>query len=554
MVVDVDDQRAFDATAHVLPPTARQATPSGGSHWLYAIPDGEVARQTVKEIDGIDTRIGGKGWVGLYAIDSFAGNVAPAPDFVLGGKAERVAPEDAPPITTRAGIVWMLGHLARGGLNEDALFAALKQQADAGRITESDASRPWTDEDFHTLAREAAKWTPAPNPDGFTITIDSGGHREAPPDDGPVGGDTGSDKEPAAPASNPDQLETFAAGDLLQQDIPDLVEVVEGLVPEGVTILVAAPKIGKSWLAYQIAVAVASGGTVLGRQALKGGVLYLALEDGKRRAKNRIQKVLAKALAAGELPSGQKVFRDRIFADLDVAFVAGRGEMVVKQVETWLTDAVAVQIATIDGDPGQDDLVVEVHPRYPPRLVIIDVLQKIRPKSTGRRNPYELDAEDVGRVIGIGQRHPGMAILVVHHSRKMGSDDFIDAASGTHGITGTVDTTLVMSRNRHEAQGKIDIVGRDIVEGAIAVTFDGDVWTVDPAGGLSAERRAIFAWLQENGPAQPKAYSDETGFDWEATRKTFARMYSDSQLVKGTGGYDIPVRVSRPSCDSQRGC
>ena len=48
------------------------------------------------------------------------------------------------------------------------------------------------------------------------------------------------------------------------QVFPPLRYAVPGLIPEGLSLLVGAPKIGKSWLELAISIAVASGGYALG--------------------------------------------------------------------------------------------------------------------------------------------------------------------------------------------------------------------------------------------------------------------------------------------------
>ncbi|RCL89398.1 MAG: hypothetical protein DBW62_04500, partial [Microbacterium sp.] len=77
---------------------------------------------------------------------------------------------------------------------------------------------------------------------------------------------------------------TFTATWLMAQTFPPVRYVVPGIIPEGATLLVAAPKIGKSWLMLDTAVAAARGGRALGTVALgrPRPVLYLALEDGPR--------------------------------------------------------------------------------------------------------------------------------------------------------------------------------------------------------------------------------------------------------------------------------
>ena len=55
-------------------------------------------------------------------------------------------------------------------------------------------------------------------------------------------------------------------------------------IVEGVTLLVGRPKVGKSWWALDLCSGCAAGLITLGKlKAMEGDVLYLALEDGKRR-------------------------------------------------------------------------------------------------------------------------------------------------------------------------------------------------------------------------------------------------------------------------------
>jgi len=76
----------------------------------------------------------------------------------------------------------------------------------------------------------------------------------------------------------------FTAAELVAEELQPVRWVVRGLLPEGVTLLAGKPKLGKSWLALGLGVAVASGGVALGTKPVdRGDVLYLALEDNPQR-------------------------------------------------------------------------------------------------------------------------------------------------------------------------------------------------------------------------------------------------------------------------------
>ena len=96
----------------------------------------------------------------------------------------------------------------------------------------------------------------------------------------------------------------FSAAELGGMVFPPIKWIVPGLIPEGCTILAGRPKLGKSFLALDVALAVARGGYCLGDyQCEQGAVLYLALEDNRRRLKARIEKV---SPASGDSTPGPK--------------------------------------------------------------------------------------------------------------------------------------------------------------------------------------------------------------------------------------------------------
>src|SRR5262249_33618279 len=83
---------------------------------------------------------------------------------------------------------------------------------------------------------------------------------------------------------------------------PPLRFVLPGLIPEGASLLVSRPKLGKSWLVLDLAIATAGGLFILGFKPSPGAVLYLALEDGRRRLQRRMTKLLP--TSSGSWPPG----------------------------------------------------------------------------------------------------------------------------------------------------------------------------------------------------------------------------------------------------------
>jgi hypothetical protein len=316
-------------------------------------------------------------------------------------------------------------------------------------------------------------------------------------------------------------LVTVTMRELLANPPPKPVEIIKDLLPTGLVGLASAPKVGKSWLAYQIAVAITLGGKVLGHDAAKGDVLYLALEDGEYRAWSRTRGILQRGHgwvggSDRDLPLGA--------SELTIAFNAGRGDALIEQVE------------------------VELQKRKDTLLVIIDTLQKARPGSTGRRNQYELDVEDVGRILALTQRHPGLGILVVHHDTKAShapGASTVDAFSGTLGIPGSMDTILVLRRKQNSPEGTLDIASRDIKEGHfnLAYNLDDPIWTIDPNNGMSEAMLKAFKIIRDQGPMGPTALGVALDITKQSAQGVADRICSQGSVVKEDGMYRVFLRV-----------
>jgi RecA-family ATPase len=289
-------------------------------------------------------------------------------------------------------------------------------------------------------------------------------------------------------------------------EFPPVSYVVPDIITPGLTILAGAPKLGKSWLALDIASAVEMGGYTLGdRKCQQGAVLYAALEDNPRRLQDRIRKV------RNTRPGPDLTF--------------------------W------TEMPTLDNG-GIDQLRAWIEGASQPRLIIIDVLNKVRSQPERNEAPYSYDYRSVTPLKDLADQF-GIAIVVVHHVRKAGADDSLERVSGTNGLTGAADAIVILSRDGTGVT--LSGRGRDIAEFEFAVEFDAQNCRWHLLGDAvevrrSDERTAILDVLRDaSEPMTSREIADVTGKGEVATRQTLSRMSQKGEVSKASRGkYTAP--------------
>lgn len=306
---------------------------------------------------------------------------------------------------------------------------------------------------------------------------------------------------------------SWTADELMAMTFPDVRWAVPGVIAEGLNLLAGPPKVGKSWLSLGTAVAVAGGGKALGGIDVEAGpVLYLALEDTPRRLQSRMRKILG----------GQSAPRDLTLATSCPTLPQGGDEAIAR----WL-----------ERNPSA-------------RMVVIDVFAKVRGTTPPGLSAYDADYAAMSRAKRLADTY-GVAVVLVHHVRKMGSDDFLAEVSGTNGLAGAADATLVLKRARGTADGVLHVTGRDVEEAEYAMAFQpaAGVWHLldgpPDEHTLSATRAAILRHVRANPNSTPKAIADAVGVAHDNVRKTCQRMATDGQLcVDAAGRYRAPGTAS----------
>lgn len=300
-------------------------------------------------------------------------------------------------------------------------------------------------------------------------------------------------------------MSTITAAELAAKDFPEIKWAVRDLIPQGLTGLIGAPKLGKSWMALNIAVAVALGGRALGSIPVEAGpVLYLALEDNQRRLRSRLDKLL---------PHGK--FPDTLHFATEWARL-GQHDGGGKLLHQWLNE-----------HPGT-------------RLVIIDTLAKFR-KMAGNGNAYQEDYETGSNLKHLADRHD-TAFLAVHHKRKVQTEDPLDSISGTHGLAGSFDGMLILQRERGQADAVLHVIGRDIEhDGDKALRWDSTLASWSLLGDAALYRRSqeqvgvIETLRAASEPLSIKQIAARTATSYPTARQLIYRMEGDGVIERAGG-------------------
>jgi hypothetical protein len=257
---------------------------------------------------------------------------------------------------------------------------------------------------------------------------------------------------------------------------------------------------------------VATGGYALGKVPVeRGESLYLSLEDPERRLHKRLRRLAREDTDLGGF---------HYATEWPTADSGG-----VEALDLWL----------------------EEHPDT--RLVAIDTLKRIRPRTSTKNTPYSDDYDALQPFVPLGSKH-NTAIVVLHHLNQQSEPhDPFDAFSGTSGLTAATEQVWLLTRKRGDADAYLMIDGKDIEDPQeLALGWDAATcsWTAQGDAAtyrLNKERREIVELLErEDEPMGPKAVAELLGKKYDATKQMMKRMNDDGQLAQEGYGKYVPSR------------
>ena len=303
------------------------------------------------------------------------------------------------------------------------------------------------------------------------------------------------------------------AKDLELEELKPIEWVVEGLIAPGLNLIAGKSKIGKSWLVLWLAYAVEEGLEVLGFKTTKGKVLHYSLEDGKSRTKNRWKVMGIKPQEANYQ------FRDR--KPKIPLLTMGLEE----EIEDWIKNT---QNA---------------------KLVIIDVYVKVKKTLGGHKlNAYENDNYNLQDLQTLATKYE-IAIVLVHHLKKIKADDVFDEITGSAGIQSNMDSMIVISSDRKKTKNPIlNCIPKDAEPQDFEIALNGKcIWEnlgTPGAAALTNIQRAITQTMNDQKERTPMQIilllqennSDE---DWgdEHIRKEITRSVEKGTLFKTKRGH-----------------
>ena len=323
-----------------------------------------------------------------------------------------------------------------------------------------------------------------------------------------------------AKAISRERTDLIKASDLCKLEIEPKKWIVDNMIPEGLSMLVAASKIGKSWMVLQLGIAVSSGEEFLNEQTHQSSVLYYALEDSDERMIGRLN-ILCK----------EKPKPTNLFIQLET-----------KTLDTGLMEELEHRVKEI--------------PNL--KLIIIDTFQMIRGQAKKNETAYSFDYRELVLLRRFcAENH--IAILLIHHARKMlDENDVFNMINGSNGVLGALDNAYFIYKKKRTAKEEpstLTQTGRDVftIERLIQKSDTEGKWTKVGSPEEEAERRkrekvdnspvtkTILALLK----AQPSGWTGTTRDFIKASLEILGGLYVGTEQEVGREIKDIEIELLR---------
>ena len=288
--------------------------------------------------------------------------------------------------------------------------------------------------------------------------------------------------------------------------VPDLTDadrkppdfLIDGMLPCGMTFLSGAPKTRKSFLALQLAIAVATGQPFFGKHTTQCDVAYFDLEGSKSRISYRTAQMTT------AIP---------------------RNIYIANEVKEKLAGKLVDKLR----------LLHQQHPSI--RLIIIDTYSRARGLYRGGgANAYDQDVaflEPIQRMA----LDENIGILFIHHDKKGAGfmSDSFERLSGTMGISGSADCVmnLITEGKRFDGKATLEFTPRDAKGGELTLVFDDHFmeWQSISVPEFDLMSNPVCSWIIRNSPG-PRKDAQFYPYDLVFTQAYHAYSEKPGDIIK----------------------
>ena len=305
----------------------------------------------------------------------------------------------------------------------------------------------------------------------------------------------------------------LSADELQSKEFPPIKWAVDGVIPEGLTILAGDPKAGKSLMAVDVCSAIASGVEAFGnRSCVKGTCVYISLEDPPRRVKARIQQ----------------------------------------QCDLWPETFKLVSGGIPQLGPSFYDVFDEMLIMWPSlRAIIIDTMAFIIPSKPHGTSDYDHYYKHMDPLHRWSIENQIAVVLITHLTKSKGQegDNPFSRIIGSVAIQGTSDAMILLRKNHAKRSilnpelpdGFLTIEGRELGSDNLALDFDTEAlkWSIIREAEV-ADETINPNWILISGVLKgekkgPTEITRETKLN-QSTVKSCLRRMKAANLVESEGG------------------
>lgn len=318
--------------------------------------------------------------------------------------------------------------------------------------------------------------------------------------------------QPAPTVEPPRALETTSGLSIFDAPHVERKAIIDPILFPGLTLLAGRPKMGKGWFAFQLSVALATGGKLAGYLQVDRPyrVLYLSLEDRDWQVQYRMRTL---AVARKDVDNIWWSF------DLDRPLMMGGAEILQEAL-----DKAPVDVLVVD---SQLAIVRQA------RREGMDVMQ----------GDYNISA--AFRTIAEKFK---MAVVLINHTTKASREYALDAIQGTTGTTAAADAAWIFQRGR-DGGTTLSVIGRQVIENSYALTREpgSPAWRITGEGDevtQSEARRDILQLLRDKAGAKgikATTVAQALHKPVSTTYRQLAALVDQGLVLRSThGNYTIP--------------